>query len=242
MAWRLAKSLTTLRNQVNEAYPKRSKASDGTIGDSSHASRPSDHNPNSKGVVTALDLTHDPANGFDAHKLANTLIANRHPNLEYVISNKRIAGAWTNWRWQSYSGSNPHTKHIHVSVGDGRADGQALGNYDSTTKWNIGGSDMADASDVKHIYKYGPLRRTADAGGLKHYTGMKPDFIINDHRNSAEGKQRAAELAKWKADSAEVPKLKAEIADLKAQLGKPVDEEGAVRSFFEKLIGLVYKK
>lgn len=31
MSWRLAKSLEVLRSQVNAAYPKRSKASDGTI-------------------------------------------------------------------------------------------------------------------------------------------------------------------------------------------------------------------
>ena len=31
MSWRLAKSLTTLRSQVDAAYPKRSKASDGNV-------------------------------------------------------------------------------------------------------------------------------------------------------------------------------------------------------------------
>ena len=33
MAWRLAKSLEKLRSQVNAKHPKRSKASDGAIGD-----------------------------------------------------------------------------------------------------------------------------------------------------------------------------------------------------------------
>lgn len=134
-AWRLAKSLETLRNQVNAAYPTRSKASDGTIGDAAHASGASDHNPNANGVVAALDLTHDPARGFDAHALAEHLRKNRHPNLRYVISNARIAGAWTNWEWRPSSG---HTQHVHISVGDlNVGDGQTTGRYDDTTAWNI---------------------------------------------------------------------------------------------------------
>lgn len=140
MAWRLAKSLETLRNQVNSAYPNRSKISDGTIGDSAHAKTPSDHNPNANGVVCALDLTHH-AGYFDAHALAEVLIRNRHPNLKYVISNSRIASAATGWNWVKYSGSNPHSKHIHISVGNG-SDGKSTGNYDSQTNWNIGGEDM----------------------------------------------------------------------------------------------------
>jgi len=42
MSWRLARSLEPLRNEVNAAAPNRSKASDGTIGDTAHSSRASD--------------------------------------------------------------------------------------------------------------------------------------------------------------------------------------------------------
>lgn len=135
MAWRLAKSLVRLREQVNAAYPNRSKASDGTIGDAAHAKSPSDHNPNKHEVVTALDLTHDPANGFDAHALAEHLRIHHHPNLRYIISNARIAGWWNNWQWQPSSG---HTKHVHISVGTlGVDDGQTYDRYDDVTDWNI---------------------------------------------------------------------------------------------------------
>ena len=72
MAWRVAKSLLKLRDQINAHAPKRSKKSDGYIGDAAHASRSSDHNPWVKdgkmGVVTAADFTHDPAGGFDAER------------------------------------------------------------------------------------------------------------------------------------------------------------------------------
>lgn len=142
MSWRLANSLVRLRDQVNAAYPNRSKASDGTIGDTSHAAGASDHNPNAAGVVNAMDLTHDPANGFDAHALAERLRTNRHPNLRYIISNSRIASAGTGWEWWKYSGSNPHNKHVHISVGNPTTttgDGQSVSNYDNTTDWNISG-------------------------------------------------------------------------------------------------------
>ena len=147
MAWRLAKSLETLRSQVNAAYPNRSKVSDGTIGDAAHAASASDHNPNRNGVVAALDLTHDPANGFDAHALAEHLRVNRHPNLRYVISNARIAGYWNNWQWEASSG---HTRHAHISVGTHWVgDGQTYDNYDSTQAWDIGkgGEEMIQNTD-----------------------------------------------------------------------------------------------
>lgn len=151
MAWRLANSLVTLRDEVNAKYPNRSKVSDGTIGDSAHAASASDHNPNSSGVVTALDLTHDPANGFHAHALADDLVANRHPNLKYIISNNRIAGPWIDWNWGYYDGMNPHDKHIHMSVGKGN-DGKSVQPYDDTTKW-LKGDKMTGLE--KHYYDIG---------------------------------------------------------------------------------------
>lgn len=138
MAWRLANSLVKLRDQINAAYPNRNKASDGTIGDAAHAASASDHNPNAAGVVCAMDITHSPQTGLDAHALADRLRVNRHPNLKYIISNKRIAGAWTNWAWQAYTGPNPHSSHIHISVGVG-SDGKSVQPYDDTTAWAISG-------------------------------------------------------------------------------------------------------
>ena len=139
---RIAKSLGRLRDQVNAKYPNRNKASDGWIGDAAHAASASDHNPNSAGVVCALDLTNDPGKGFDAHAMADRLRLNRHPDLKYIISNRRICGAWTGWAWQAYFGSNPHSSHVHISVGRGN-DGQSVGPYDNTSDWAIGGSTAA---------------------------------------------------------------------------------------------------
>lgn len=109
----LAKSIITLRNQVNKAHPNRSKASDGTWPSSQHRKQ----NPHSDhDLGNALDLTNDPAHGFSSEKFAEHLRQSRDPRLKYVISNRKIASAKTGWRWAKYNGANPHDKHVHVSV------------------------------------------------------------------------------------------------------------------------------
>jgi hypothetical protein len=127
MAWRLAKSLERLRAQVNAAAPNRDKSADGSIGDAAHSSRASDHNPNPSGVVCAIDITHDPDGGLDSYKLAEALRLSGDPRIKYIISNRRIANSGAAWR--KYSGANPHSHHVHVSV---------HGKYDDTRDWQIG--------------------------------------------------------------------------------------------------------
>lgn len=138
MAWRLAKSLTVLRDQVNARFPGRAKASDGTIGDAAHAKRPSDHNPDKDGVVKALDLTTDPNDDADTEALAEHLRQARDPRVKYVIAMGRMFSAYAAhggpaWTWRPYSGTNPHVHHFHVSV-----QGDAA-RYDDTSPWNIDG-------------------------------------------------------------------------------------------------------
>lgn len=137
MAWRLCKSLETLRAQCNAHWPHRSKKDDGTIGDAAHSSRSSDHNPWIKsggmGIVTAFDLTHDTKNGPHTWELAEYLRTKRDPRIKYVISNRRIFSSTTSpWTWRKYTGSNPHSAHMHVSVKSVQS------HYDSTAPWDIG--------------------------------------------------------------------------------------------------------
>lgn len=138
--WRVAKSLEVLRHQINNMAPNRSKASDGSIGDSAHASRNSDHNPwiveAGVGVVTARDITHDAAHGCDANILAEKIRQSRDPRVKYIIWNRRIAasspiGGQPAWAWRAYTGKNGHTHHIHISVKSDDA------SYDSEKPWDI---------------------------------------------------------------------------------------------------------
>lgn len=135
---RIARSLDVLRTQVNKAYPARSKASDGWIGDTNHASRSSDHNPwiedGEDFVVSALDLTHDPAHGFDSFKFADMLLRNKDERIKYVISNGRIGSGSDGpqaWQWRPYNGANAHAKHMHLSVKSKKV------LYDSVVPWKI---------------------------------------------------------------------------------------------------------
>jgi len=147
--WRLAKSLETLRDQIDEAYPKRSKVSDGTIGDLAHSNRTSDHNPNLAGVVTAFDITND-AKGPNLGKLLNDIKDDKR--VKYIIYNRRIYVGGT---WKTYTGSNPHTKHGHVSVGN---------DYDNNKEWSIG----MTPTRVKTLYKL--LANPATAAQVKYWT------------------------------------------------------------------------
>jgi hypothetical protein len=133
---RLARALEVLRQQVNARAPKRSRASDGTIGDAAHATRKSDHNPwvldGVIGVVTAMDITHDPAGGCDAGTLARAIVHSRDRRVKYVIWNRQIADSSQSsapWTWRFYDGPNPHDKHVHVSVRQEKAA------YDDESPW-----------------------------------------------------------------------------------------------------------
>lgn len=132
MTWRLAKSLEILRKQINDTYPKRSKVSDGTIGDTAHAQRKSDHNKDKDGVVRALDITHDPKNGVDCGKIVEALRASGDPRISYIIWNKRIWNPSVSGAWRSYEGNNPHNKHFHLSV-----KGPPLRDDEREWKWRV---------------------------------------------------------------------------------------------------------
>lgn len=141
--WRVARSLEVLRAEINTVAPNRSTRSDGSIGDSSHAATDSDHNPNDADVVCARDYTHDPDSGADMHRISRRIVAVRPPALKYVIWNKQIwSRARANEGWRRYTGSNPHTKHMHVSVGRG-PDGHSTGPYDDTSSWGMAASAPA---------------------------------------------------------------------------------------------------
>lgn len=88
--WKLAPCLIALFESANKFAPLRSQASDGTLGDSAHQARKSDHNPDSSGYVNAMDLTNDPQNGFDSWKIANNIAANvisgKEDRVKYLIS------------------------------------------------------------------------------------------------------------------------------------------------------------
>ena len=139
--WRVAESLMRLLEQVDRMAPNRNKASDGTIGDTDHQKRDSDHNPwvidGTKGVVTARDITDDTAHGCSAQAIADALVASRDKRIKYLIWNGKIVSSVKSpWKWRAYSGPNQHTHHIHISV----LPDKAL--YDDRSDWNLTGAQV----------------------------------------------------------------------------------------------------
>lgn len=120
----LAPCLVDLFLEADRRWPGRSRASDGSLGDTAHATRDSDHNPkspNPPGWVDAGDLTDDKASGCDADLLAHHLVASKDPRVKYVIWNGTVVRSYAKpglpaWTPEPYTGSNPHDKHTHISV------------------------------------------------------------------------------------------------------------------------------
>lgn len=116
----LAPTLVTLIDEIDARAPKRNRKSDGSIGDRAHQSRTSDHNPDSRGVVRALDVTDDPDH-FDPDDFAEVLIARRDPRIKYLISDGRVCTSYDSskgpaWTWRKYTGPNGHFAHLHIST------------------------------------------------------------------------------------------------------------------------------
>lgn len=244
--WRVAKSLLKLREQANKAWPNRATASDGTIGDAAHATRDSDHNPwvrdGPMGVVTALDITHDPGDGADMNRLAEALRASRDPRVKYLIWNRRICRAYAKssyaaWAWAPYTGSNPHTHHLHISVQPTKS------LYDSVRAWPMPGAttpapevdDLTPEQD--RILKR--LEGQEKAADWQWY-GAGREGVVGTHANRLQRAMDASELAVAKSDALEqqVAELKAMVEQLAARQdveGEPLDYERLGREIAAQL-------
>jgi hypothetical protein len=104
-------ALAVLR-QATALKPARKKASDGLLPSAAHIKQ----NPNSDhNTGLAVDLTHDPKNGIDCAEIFEKL--KEDERVSYLIFNKKI---WSRAKAKSgnrlYTGSNPHTKHLHISI------------------------------------------------------------------------------------------------------------------------------
>jgi hypothetical protein len=108
--------------QATALFPKRSKLSDGLLPSAAHikASPNSDHN-----TGLAVDLTHDPKNGIDCAVIFEKLKEDNR--VDYLIFDKKI---WSRARRKEgnrkYTGSNPHSKHLHISINSTNANDTSL--------------------------------------------------------------------------------------------------------------------
>jgi hypothetical protein len=97
--------------QATALRPHRMKASDGLLPSAAHikASPDSDHN-----TGYAVDLTHDPIDGIDCREIFEKLKDDKR--VKYLIFKGKI---WSEEKGErNYTGSNPHNKHLHISIED----------------------------------------------------------------------------------------------------------------------------
>lgn len=123
---KLAPSLVRARTTIDARWPNRDRTSDGWIGDAAHQARQSDHNPNGRGIVDAIDVDRD---GIHVPTLIAAFIV--HPATNYVIHNRRIYDRANRFRPAAYTGDNPHTGHVHESIR------QAVSAENDPTPWSL---------------------------------------------------------------------------------------------------------
>lgn len=127
--WVLTAGLQNLRSQVNAAFPNRDKASDGSIGDAAHMTRPSGHNPDgtpdskpawddgdATAEVRAWDMDADLGDpDVTTQNLVNHLrrLAGVNSVLRYIIFDRTLYHVRNGFAPEPYTGSSPHIEHVH---------------------------------------------------------------------------------------------------------------------------------
>lgn len=128
--WVLTKGLQNLRGQLNERWPNRDHASDGTIGDAAHQAEMSGHNPDDTSgsraawngdsdsipEVRAFDCDSD----FREPGTTPLMVVNHIRKLSgvstvirYMIFNRTMYHSRNGFKATVYSGASAHTEHIH---------------------------------------------------------------------------------------------------------------------------------
>ena len=117
----LCKAGRQLREQIDDSFLDRDRASDGWVASSHHLARSpvSDHNPDpTSGVVRAIDIDADLSKqkGLSVYLADQIRLAGkRDRRLSYVIHRGWIASIKSKWEFKKYKGINPHDHHIHIS-------------------------------------------------------------------------------------------------------------------------------
>lgn len=144
-------------------------------------------------MVCAIDVKGD--GGMSLAEFAEHLKRTNHRAVKYVIFNRRIWSKEKNSAgWRYYGGSNPHTTHVHVSVGVG-PDGRSTGPYDDTSPWGLA-SLTGGGTDVIGLKKGDRGEAVKGLQGTLRYAGFDPgevDGIYGAATSAAVLRMRRAE-------------------------------------------------
>jgi hypothetical protein len=144
MSWRLGNSIDKWKDEAQAAKPG---CTIDTIGDAAHSSRESDHNPcDCHNAVCASDIY---VRDFDCNQIAENLrqmAIQGDGRIKYVIFNRRIFSgpnqSYPAGQWRNYTGSNPHTDHLHISVA------HPSQYFDSTAAWDVFGGPPTPVESI----------------------------------------------------------------------------------------------
>jgi hypothetical protein len=204
MAYYLIPALAKLRDEVNARFPNRDKSSDGWIGDTSHAARKSSHNPDYAhgGAVRAIDIDVDDRDPNRDLRLQVIEAAKGDPRVWYVISNGVIWSRTYGWKARRYTGSNPHTKHVHISAVEDQRQ------WTNTTtwlnpeqpKWHWNPDVVSDLAPIQEQFQ---IAAGAREGARKRYHGVaRIQWALGLAQDGWVGPKT---LAAWKAFEASLP-------------------------------------
>ena len=118
----LSKSGIQLREQIDDCFSERDRASDGWVADIRHMREgKSDHIPDVDGWVRAIDIDRDLSGKAKPDIMPDLadeirIFAKRNgKRISYIIFDGRIASPILGWKWRKYTGANKHNHHMHVS-------------------------------------------------------------------------------------------------------------------------------
>jgi peptidoglycan hydrolase-like protein with peptidoglycan-binding domain len=192
VTWKLAPNLARRQAMVKAEWLHLDVYA---IGDQAHQDRESDHNPDARGIVHAIDVMTRGDEYAAAQVLAWALSG--RGDLEYVIHNRRIWDRSRGWAPREYLGTNPHTDHVHLSgrhgdVGKDKATGTG---YDVTAE-QVSPVALVDHKAGSRVLRVAtsPLRGW-DVVRLQSDIGLR-----GWHRDGIYGTATAAALTAWQRE------------------------------------------
>jgi hypothetical protein len=157
---KLCKAGQQLREQIDDDYPDRDRKSDGWVADARHLAKgSSDHIPDARGIVRALDIDAD----LNAHKEEAYALVEKirkcakkgDKRIKCIIYDGKIMSPILGWKRRTYKGANPHRSHFHISF-------TTLGDKDGSYFNLEGESNERPKEDGRELGKDIPSDSTSD--------------------------------------------------------------------------------